>query len=96
MKDITEQNSARLASLSVSFCMMNGIVPDEQMTSALTGVIMGGIAKWYNENGRPDFNPRTELIADDAIVSAFARAQEVVILATISAQTGVAVDWEDN
>lgn len=95
MKNITEENSARLASLSVAFCAMNGIEPDSQVVSALCGVVMSGIAKWYADNGRTDFNPSTELIAEDAIVSAFARAQEIVILATISAQTGVGMDWDN-
>jgi len=95
MKNIAEQNSDRLASLSVAFCAMNGIAPDMEVITALTGCIMGGIGKWYADNGRTDFNPRTELIAEDAIVSAFTRAQEIVILASISAQTGVGMDWED-
>lgn len=95
MKTIAEQNSERLAHLSVLFCKMNGIDANMEVVPALADCIMGGIAKWYAENGRTDFNPRTELIADDAIVSAFARAQEIVILATISAQTGVGMDWED-
>ena len=95
MKNIAEQNSDRLASLSVAFCAMNGIMPDMDIIKALVGAIMGGIAKWYAENGRTDFNPRTELIAEDAIVSAFARAQEIAILASISAQTGVGMDWND-
>ena len=95
MKTIAEQNSHRLASLSVAFCEMNGIDPNMEVVTALTDCIMGGIAKWYAENGRTDFNPRTELIADGAILSAFTRAQEIVILAAISAETGVGMDWGD-
>lgn len=95
MKNIAEENSARLATLSVAFCAMNGIEPDSQIVSALSGVVMGGIAKWYSDNGRTEFDPRTELIAEDAIVSAFTRAQEIVILASISAQTGVGMDWDN-
>lgn len=95
MKNIAEQNSDRLASLSVAFCAMNGIEPDMEVVTILTGCVMSGIAKWYADNGRTDFNPCTELIADDAIVSAFTRAQEIVILATISAQTGIGMDWND-
>lgn len=95
MKNIAEQNSDRLACVSVAFCAMNGISSTLEVIHALTEMIMAGIAKWYADNGREDFDPRTELIADDAIVSAFTRAQEIVILASISAQTGIGMDWND-
>ena len=37
-------------------------------------------------------NPETEVICDEAIKSAFARAQEIAVLAQISAQTGIGME----
>jgi hypothetical protein len=87
---IANQNSARLANLSVSFCAMNGLDSDDpELVHVLSAAVITGINKWYDDNGRTDFNPSKELICDDAIIFAFEKAQEIVILATISAQMGI-------
>lgn len=93
---IAIQNSARLARLSISFCAMNGINPDREVIDALVAMVMAGMAKWYADNGRTDFDPAKEEICDDAIIFAFEKAQEVVILATISAQTGIGLEGLTN
>lgn len=89
---IANQNSSRLAALSVVFCAMNGISPNLEVVHALTAMVMAAIGKWYADNGRTDFNPANEVICDDAIIAAFERAQEIATLASISAQTGIGME----
>ena len=89
---IANQNAQRLASLSVIFCLMNGIQPSDELCHALAGSVMAGVARWYAENGRTDFNPQNELICDDAIKAAFGRVQEIANLAAIAVQTGIGME----
>lgn len=90
-ENITNQNAQRLAHLSAIFCIMNNLPVSEELAHILSGAVMTNICKWYAENGRPDFNPQTELICDDAIKSAFERVQQIATLATISAQMGIGI-----
>jgi len=91
MNDIANQNAQRLANLSAIFCIVNNIPVTEELGHALSSAVVANVAKWYENNGRPDFNPQTELICDEAIKAAFARMQEIADLATISAQLGINV-----
>ena len=88
---IATKNSERLATLSVIFCAINGIVPTPELAQALAGAVMSNCAKWYDEHNLA-FNPATELIEGEALESAFKRVQEIAILASISAQTGVGME----
>lgn len=89
---IANQNAKRLAALSTIFCIANEIPDNADVARAFAGVVMANINKWYTDNGRDDFDPSAELICDDAITAAFARVQEIAILASISAQTGIGMD----
>ena len=87
------QNATRLATLASVFCAINGIdvtlVPE--MSHVLAGATMSNIAKWYEDRGLT-LDPQKDVIADEAIVSAFTRIQEIAILASISAQTGIGME----
>ena len=52
---------------------------------------MSNCAKWYDEHNLA-FNPATELIEEEALESAFKRVQEIAVLASISAQTGIGME----
>ena len=88
---IATQNAQRLARLSSVFCLINGLEPTAELARILTNCVMSGIARWYAEQGRT-FNPQTEVIEDDAIAEAFARCQEIAILAQVAAQTGIGME----
>lgn len=88
---IAKQNADRLANLSMMFCITNELPMSEDLIHHLTGTVMYNLAKWYEENGKT-FNPAEELIEDDALVAAFTRVQEIVVLAAISAQTGIGME----
>ena len=90
--NIAYQNAQRLATLTAIFCLTNGIFITTELTQILAAAVMANIAKWYADNGRPDFSPETELICDDAIKAAFTRIQAIATLAEISAQTGMDMD----
>ena len=90
-KSIANQNAERLAGLSVTFCLMNGIPVTEELVPILSGAVMSNIAKWYADRGRT-FDPKTDLIEDEALVEAFTRVQEIAILASISAKMGGSMD----
>lgn len=94
-ENIATQNAQRLAHLSAIFCIMNNLPVSEELASILSGAVMTAIGKWYAENGRTDFNPETEIICDDAIKAAFERMQQIVVLASISAQTGIGMEGFD-
>ena len=89
---IANQNAVRLAHLSTTFCLMNGLPATQELAHVLAGAVMAAITKWYAENELTDFNPQTELICDDAIIAAFEKMQQIVVLASISAQTGIGMD----
>ena len=87
-ENIATQNAQRLATLSVIFCLTNGIFITAELSQILAAAVMANITKWYADNGRPDFSPETDLICDDAIKAAFTRIQAIATLAEISAQMG--------
>lgn len=89
---IANQNAVRLAHLSTVFCLLNGLPATQELAHILAAAVMANIGKWYKENGREDFNPETELICDEAIKAAFARVQQIAVLASISAQTGIGME----
>jgi hypothetical protein len=86
--NIAQANATVLANLSTVFCIVNGITPTEELCQALALAVMANIKKWYDNNGRPDFNPQTEEICEDAIAEAFARVQQIADLALLSAKMG--------
>ena len=91
-KNIATQNTERLADLSVVFFALNNLPCDAKLISVFTQMVMSAIGRWYEENEGRLINPETELICDDAIKHAFNRAQEIAILASISAQTGIGME----
>ena len=91
-KNIARQNADALAVLSVVFFMLNDIPCDGEVTGVFSQMIMAHIGRWYMENKGRALNPETEFICDDAIKSAFARAQEIAVLAQISVQTGIGME----
>ncbi len=88
---IAIENAQRLASLSTVFCAMNGIPVTQELVPILSNAVLSGIAKWYSDRGRT-FDPKNDRIEDDALAEAFARVQEIAILAAISAQTGIGME----
>lgn len=88
---IATQNAQRLARLTSVFCLINGLEATEELVPILTNCVMSGIARWYAENGRT-FNPKTDLIEDDALAEAFARVQEIAILANMTAKAGIGME----
>ena len=95
LSPIAIENAQRLASLSTLFCAINGLEVTEELVPILSGAVLTGVARWYAENGRT-FNPKTDRIEDDALAEAFARVQEIAILASISAQTGIGMEGLGN
>lgn len=91
-KNIATQNANRLAGLSVVFFALNNLPYDAELISVFSQMVMSAIGKWYKENEGRLINPETELICDDAIKHAFDRAQEIAVLASISAQTGIGME----
>ena len=91
-KNIATQNAERLANLSVVFFALNDLPYDAELISVFSQMVMSAIGTWYKENEGRLINPETELICDDAIKHAFDRAQEIAILAAISAQTGIGME----
>ena len=90
--NIARQNADALAALSVVFFMLNDIPCDGEVTGVFSEMIIAHIGRWYMENKGRALNPETEIICDEAIKSAFARAQEIAVLAQISAQTGIGME----
>lgn len=88
---IATENAQRLAALSTVFCMMNNIPVTPELVPVLSNAVLSGIAKWYSDRGRT-FDPKNDRIEDDALAEAFARVQEIAILAAISAQTGIGME----
>ena len=88
---IAAENAKRLASLSTAFCFMNNIPITPELVPILSNAVLSGIAKWYSDRGRT-FDPKNDRIEDDALAEAFARVQEIAILAAISAQTGIGME----
>lgn len=91
-KNITTQNAERLANLSEVFFALNDLPYDAKLISVFSRMVMSAIGRWYKENEGRLINPETELICDDAIKHAFDRAQEIAVLASISAQTGIGME----
>ena len=91
-KNIARQNAEALAALSVAFFMLNDIPCDDEVVGVFSEMIMAHIGRWYTENKGHALNPETEIICDDAVMSAFARAQEIAVLAHISVQTGIGME----
>lgn len=91
-KNIATQNAERLANFSVVFFALNDLPYDAELISALSQMVMSAIGRWYKENEGRLINPETELICDDAIKHAFDRAQQIAVLASISAQTGIGME----
>jgi hypothetical protein len=88
---IAAENAKRLASLSTAFCFMNNIPITPELVPILSNAVLSNIAKWYSDRGRT-FDPKNDRIEDDALAEAFARVQEIAILAAISAQTGIGLE----
>lgn len=88
LNPIATENAQRLASLSTAFCMMNGIPINEELVPILSNAVLSNIAKWYSDRGRT-FDPKNDRIEDDALVAAFTRVQEIAILASLAAMTGI-------
>ena len=90
---IGRQNAKRLATLASIFCAINGIDANEnpEIGHALAEAVMSNIAKWYKSHDLV-FDPNKDIIADEAILSAFKRVQEITILASITAQTGIGME----
>ena len=95
LSPIALENAQRLASLSTLFCAINGLEVTEELIPILSGAVLTGIAKWYADRGRT-FSPKTDRIEDDALAEAFARVQEIAILASISVQTGIGMEGLGN
>lgn len=91
LNPIAAENAQRLASLSTVFCIMNNIPITPELVPILSNAVLSGIARWYSERGRT-FDPKNDRIEDDALAEAFARVQEIAILASIAAQTGIEMD----
>ena len=91
-KNISTQNADRLADLSLAFFLINQLPCSAELVGAFTKMIMSAIGKWYKENEGRNINPETETICDDAIKFAFERAQQIAVLATIAAQTGIGME----
>lgn len=91
-KNIARQNADALAAHSVVFFMLNNIPCEGEVVGVFSQMIMAHIGRWYVENKGYVINPETEIICDDAVKSAFARAQEIAVLAQISAQTGIGME----
>lgn len=91
-KNIATQNANRLAGLSVVFFALNNLPYDAELISVFSQMVMSATCKWYKENEGRLINPETELICDDAIKFAFDRAQQIAVLASISAQTGIGME----
>lgn len=91
-KNIARQNADALAAHSVVFFMLNNIPCEGEVVGVFSQMIMAHIGRWYMENKGYVINPETEIICDDAVKSAFARAQEIAVLASISAQTGIGME----
>jgi len=85
---IASENAQRLAALSSIFCTMNNIPVTAELVPLLTDVVLSNIARWYSERGHT-FDPKKDRIEDDALVEAFGRVQEIAILASLAAMTGV-------
>jgi len=88
---IAAENAKRLASLSAAFCFMNNIPITPELVPILSNAVLSNIANWYSDRGRT-FDPKNDRIEDDALAEAFARVQEIAILAAISAQTGIGLE----
>lgn len=88
---IANENAQRLASFSTVFCIMNNIPITPEFIPILSNAVLSGIARWYSDRGRT-FDPKNDRIEDDALAEAFARVQEIAILAAISAQTGIGME----
>ena len=84
-------NTSKLATLSTLFCAINGIPFTEELVPILGGAVIANIAKWYAVRGK-SFNPKEELIEDEALEAAFERLQEIANLASIAAQTGIGME----
>ena len=94
-ENIATQNAQRLATLSAIFCLTNGIFITPELGQILAAAVMANINKWYEENGRTDFSPETELICDDAIKAAFTRIQAIATFADIAARMEANMDGPD-
>lgn len=90
-KNIAIENATRLAALTTVFCLMNGIEMTKEIADTFALGVMAGIGAWYKERGI-DFDPRVNAIEDAAIQEVFGKMQEVAILASISAQTGIGME----
>lgn len=90
-ENISLINSRRLADVSAHFCAINNIEVTPEIGQALADAVVAACAKWYKENGQPDFDPTKVIICDDAIIYAFERMQMIAMLADISAMLGVGV-----
>jgi hypothetical protein len=91
LTSIAAENAKRLASLSTAFCFMNNIPVTPELVPILSNAVLSGIAKWYSDRGRT-FDPENDRIEDDALAEAFARVQEIAILAAFSALTGIGME----
>lgn len=91
-KNIATQNAERLSNLSVVFFALHNLPFEAELIGVFSQMIMSAIGRWYRENEERLFNPETEIICDEAIKFAFDRAQQIAVLATISAQTGIGME----
>lgn len=76
-QNIVEANSSRCATLSMGFCIVNGIPMNEETLDAVTGLVVVGIIEWYTENGK-SYKPDEELLEEDAIRYSFGKLQDMV------------------
>lgn len=86
--NITTTNAARLASLSASFCALNGITVNAEIAAALSDAVLAACHQWYMDNGK-SFDPCAEIIEEEAIKYAFKRMQQIATMATLAAMVGM-------
>ena len=90
--NIAEANAKLLSKLSVAFCTINKIPMTGELIPILSRAVMQAICEWHNENGRPDYDPATEPLCDEAVKYAFGKVQQICTLAQISAMTGIGME----
>lgn len=91
-QNISAQNVKRLSDLAAIFFVLNNLPHDAELIGVFSQMIMSAIGRWYKENKRRNINPGTEIICNEAIKFAFDRAQQIAILASIAAQTGIGME----
>lgn len=79
--NFADRNAELLAALSAGFLICNGILnATPELVHALSTNVYINVSRWYEERGRT-FNPDAELVEEEAVRYAFARAQMIADLA---------------